>query len=505
MKTNKFLLGAFLCTLVMGFTSCNENEPGISSNGACSHAFVVSASGEKIYFAKGNLQYQASTDTWRFAENQYDCIGQANANISSSYSGWIDLFGWGTGDNPTESTIDGIFYNMGPDWGINKISNASGKWRTLTGDEWNYILQVHAHANATVCGIAGLLLLPSDWEVPEGIYITPNAEDFTTNIFSTKQWSQLASAGAVFLPACGSRNEQELFNVGSVGNYWSATRKGRDDAEQLYFHAKGNNISYDDCYKGFSVRLITEEHNAENLLNYNFSNQPIDDKYAKTFIVSNDGKKVIFSPGNLQYQASTHTWRFAKNQYDYIGSNNSNISSYYSGWIDLFGWGTGDRPTLSSDNDKLYYSFIDWGINPISNGGNQSNQWRTLSNYEWSRIEENHFIVPATVCHKQGVILFPQYWKQPTDIPVKLKVDNGYETNTYNATQWRQMEVAGAVFLPAAGYRKVKDYHSGEGGYWSSYSGTTEALLFIISDSGGKMASNYPHIGRSVRLVQDVE
>lgn len=47
------------------------------------------------------------------------------------------------------------------------------------------------------------------------------------------------------------------------------------------------------------------------------------------------------SPGNLQYQASTGIWRFAEHQYDYIGSGNENISTSYSGWIDLFGWGTG--------------------------------------------------------------------------------------------------------------------------------------------------------------------
>ena len=70
MKTNKFLLGALLCVFVMGFTVCNANESGITAGGACSYAFPVSSSGKKVYFSKGNLQYQASTDTWRFAENQ---------------------------------------------------------------------------------------------------------------------------------------------------------------------------------------------------------------------------------------------------------------------------------------------------------------------------------------------------------------------------------------------------------------------------------------------------
>ena len=52
-------------------------------------------------------------------------------------------------------------------------------------------------------------------------------------------------------------------------------------------------------------------------------------------------KRVVFSPGNLQYNASTDTWRFALHQWEYIGETNKNIlSKTYDGWIDLFGWGT---------------------------------------------------------------------------------------------------------------------------------------------------------------------
>lgn len=58
--------------------------------------FTIKGSGDKVSFSKGNLQYQASTNTWSFAENQYDIIGYGNENISSDYDGWIDMFGWGT-------------------------------------------------------------------------------------------------------------------------------------------------------------------------------------------------------------------------------------------------------------------------------------------------------------------------------------------------------------------------------------------------------------------------
>lgn len=135
-------------------------------------------------------------------------------------------------------------------------------------------------------------------------------------------------------------------------------------------------------------------------------------------------QKVYFSQGNLQYQASTNIWRFAENQWDYVGtqfpddngysggtvdgSDNNDISSDYDGWIDLFGWGTSGynhgavcyQPySYSSSADDNYYAYgdtiynlydqtgqADWGYNSISNGGNQENQWRTLTIDEWDYL-----------------------------------------------------------------------------------------------------------------------
>ena len=113
---------------------------------------------------------------------------------------------------------------------------------------------------------------------------------------------------------------------------------------------------------------------------------------------------VYFSQGNLCYQASSRTWRFATHQYDMVCRDNENISSSYSDWIDLFGWGTSgwnSRATAyqpwstSTDNTHYYpgrsknnaltgsYARADWGVyNAISNGGNTAGQWRVLSRDE---------------------------------------------------------------------------------------------------------------------------
>ena len=77
--------------------------------------------------------------------------------------------------------------------------------------------------------------------------------------------------------------------------------------------------------------------------------------------------------------------------------------------------------------------------------------------------------------------------------------------NTYTEEQWQKMEDAGAVFLPAAGYRTGDD--GSYGTYWSSTqdgSDRTYKLYFHTSRLGPQYGS-YRYLGRSVRLVRVVQ
>ena len=209
-------------------------------------------------------------------------------------------------------------------------------------------------------------------------------------------------------------------------------------------------------------------------------------------------QQVHFSQGNLQYQASTNTWRFAEHQYDYVGtqtaddygyyggnvsgSDNRNISSTNSGWMDLFGWGTGVNPTLSSSYSEDYGTFVDWGSNPISNGGNTANRWRTLTQAEWDyllyyRTDASSKYGTGNINGVGGLIILPDSWTLPSECSFNSEFTtyNPYDYpdwthNSYTLAQWAQMEAAGAVFLPAAGFRLGTNvYYVGEyGGYWSS-------------------------------------
>lgn len=224
-----------------------------------------------------------------------------------------------------------------------------------------------------------------------------------------------------------------------------------------------------------------------------------------------DNTQVQFSPGNLQYQDSTATWRFAENQYDYIGTDNSNI---YSGWIDLFGWGTGFSPFKTSTSSADYSSFVDWGANAISNGGNVEGQWRTLTKDEWgylfiTRADAASLYGMGSVNGINGLILLPDDWIQPNDISfVNSSSSKSFTANTYTLTQWNTMEAAGAVFLPAAGHRNGTSVSNvGSYGYaWSSTaddSGASNAYFVVFSSGNLSPQSRNPrYYGFSVRLVR---
>ena len=247
------------------------------------------------------------------------------------------------------------------------------------------------------------------------------------------------------------------------------------------------------------------------------------------------GRQVHFSKGNLQFTTTGQhavaggiadgTWRFAEHQYDYIGSSNSQAGENYTGWIDLFGratsgWNSGFvcyRPYSTSNSYDEYFSDnmtsnTDWGVyNAIENGGNAPGMWRTLTKAEWVYLFTQRSDSPAkygaaTVAGVNGVVVLPDDWTLPTGLEFNNGFETGYSLNTYSAEEWLQMETAGAVFLPAAGHRRITAMYgvNGAGYYWSATKdGTTLSfLLHFTQTSLNPQGGESPAEGCSVRLVK---
>ena len=242
--------------------------------------FLASAD-KQVVFSPGNLQYHPANDEWRFAENQTDYIGDANRNISADYYGWIDLFGWGTGANPTTTSENEMDYATFIDWGTNPIGlDAPNTWRTLTNDEWMYIFNERPNAQSlfafgSVNGVNGIILLPDNWTTPLGVdfvastsqglywdgvlYRNDNDNNFSHNTYTSEQWSEMEQSGAVFLPASGNRYGASAGGFGYHGNYWSSTGEYGSSAHCMYLSTFiFEPMSSDIRDLGQSVRLVKE-------------------------------------------------------------------------------------------------------------------------------------------------------------------------------------------------------------------------------------------------------
>lgn len=232
-------------------------------------------------------------------------------------------------------------------------------------------------------------------------------------------------------------------------------------------------------------------------------------------------KKVVFSPGNLQYDRMSRTWSFAENQYDALGANNIK-GSVFADKIDLFGWSGSNSAVLygvnASSNYKDYMGdFVDWGNNQI--GKDAPNTWRTLSKEEFEYLIDGRPNAAqlkgvAAVNGVNGLILLPDEWECPAGVSFKSGFASSGEEQyfakyqSYTASEWQKMERAGAAFLPAAGYRLGCDVYEStyRGFYWTSTPNTNKYAWHV--DVNANLVS-YGFLGYEfgslVRLVKDLQ
>ena len=247
-----------------------------------------------------------------------------------------------------------------------------------------------------------------------------------------------------------------------------------------------------------------------------------------------EGKIVTFSRGNLQHTQSTNTWSFASAQWEMIGTDNVTGGSVSSDptygdkkygdaladKVDLFGWSTGATNfgvSTSTDWENDYLgSFVDWGRNKI--GNDAPNTWRTLSNNEWeyllnTRTNASSLKGVAQVNGVNGLILLPDNWTSPSGVTFKSGFHNNYGVEyyaayqTFTAAEWSKLEAAGAVFLPAAGFRygSIVYYVQNYGYYWSATESNSNYAYFLYFYLDEAYLHYYNRInGLSVRLVKDI-
>ena len=432
------------------------------------------------YFAWGETQAKTWYDwsTYQYCNGSETTLTKYCTDASYGYHGFTD---YQTTLLPEDDAV---------------MANWGNEWRMPTMEEWQELRNNTTHTWVTRNGVLG------------GLFTASNGN-------------------SLFLPAAGMRIENGIEDDYYDCCYWS-------DSLTLFsnrawcFEDSGSILYLTPLrYAGLSVRAVRSVSQ---------NNAPLGAIDGK-FTINDNGDRVYFSQGNLQYQASTNTWKFSEHQYDYVGDDNSNISPTNEGWIDLFGWGTSGYnhgancylswSTSTDDNDYYVYGGsnynlydqtrqADWGYNPISNGGNIANLWRTLTANEWDFLFNTRNTISgiryakAQVNGNNGVILLPDDWSTSYyTLNNTNSITSGYNSNIISASQWEAIEDEGAVFLPSAGARDgllVTQIGSG-GWYWSGSYGNNECAQpkFFIDGVVSSCLNKHRHYGMSVRLVQDYQ
>ena len=343
------------------------------------------------------------------------------------------------------------------------------------------------------------------------------------------QVASKTNGNSIFLPVAGFRNGTSLYLQGTRGYYSSSSllENYSDNVwivtfnhEEVYRHSNNRN-------NGLSVRPVQDKQE-----------EVVEPAYvAKPFTVA-EGKQITFSGGNLQYTQSTQTWAFAEHQYDMLGTDNvdggsksydatygyDKTGSALADKIDLFGWSgsTGSAKwgiSTSTDNSDYSGDFVDWGTN-IGDGST----WYTLTADEWDylldeRSDANQLVGVARIqlgekIYANGLVLLPDDWTCPAGVTFKSGFSNTYSVQayadyrTFTLADWQQLEAAGAVFLPASGFREGSfvSYVQSSGYYWSATPDGSDKAYYMYFISDSYFSYNYSrnrNYGLAVRLVKN--
>ena len=246
------------------YTATYEPDPATAD--LLSGVFSV-ANGKKVRFAKSNIQYNLGSGKWSFGNAQYDLIGLPNVYLGTpGFEETVDMFGWSNGTdnnygvNPSNKIEDytGDFVDWGGLLGEDWYTLSSADWQALInrdgGNKW---------ANAMVVGRKGVIFLPDDWQLPEGITFVPKyttqsnieVDKYESNVYNYAQWQQMEAAGAIFLPLAGRR-------TGGYGNHI-----GRQNVESPYVNGLTGYYSWMDNVEQFGYYWTSTRKN-EQIINY---------------------------------------------------------------------------------------------------------------------------------------------------------------------------------------------------------------------------------------------
>ncbi len=191
---------------------------------------------KKVQFAKSN--YIETKYGFDIEEDQWYCLGATGPNTPYDMHPWSE--------------------------GVQQFAN---DFYVPSADEWWYLFkkrpradELFAHATIKTDDdneVHGLILLPDNWQTPEGVslktskemgmewdeswqqYIREKYDGYAQNIYTEDQWLNLEFFGAVFLPAAGLNGR----NVNVYGWYWSSSETSSESDKGYSFAFGRDNVT----------------------------------------------------------------------------------------------------------------------------------------------------------------------------------------------------------------------------------------------------------------------
>ena len=234
--------------------------------------FTVSSTGKKVYFSKANLTWNEN-DGYHFHDTQFDEEHSGGSSISNiiypnypatgdvTLSGLtgLDRFTWGHIPN---QSINSSYYitnqqladGLDPEWGKQMTGEGNDQWRTLTADEWNYLLHERSGNRFMLVSVLvpmtnnnepyymkvqGLLLFPDNFNYT-GLGLT-QAANANKPGFWPGRINTVYAASSSYNPASGNYTVVYDANVNSLSSY-NVYRliETASDLEHLYTNQSSN-------------------------------------------------------------------------------------------------------------------------------------------------------------------------------------------------------------------------------------------------------------------------
>lgn len=253
---------------------------GVNPPGTISHDFSVS-SARKVRFTSGNLVYSAGR--WYIHDKPYHKCADLDGSLAIGPDETFDMFPWASSGayyNPWDcdqnvydngGTVIGCDEEVSPgvwnycniddtqyEWGYyltqhsgegiyvnstTRTEKLKGAWRSLTADEWRYVLQRRRQSDDKLLCWSGTLetsfdVIP-DWI--DGVFVMPDDySGYLPNDMSSYDMTerQLAASGGIFLPCTGYyENGSIVYDQPQVW-LWTSTRSLNHSAYAVFLNLK---------------------------------------------------------------------------------------------------------------------------------------------------------------------------------------------------------------------------------------------------------------------------